>query len=498
MTPKRFPSLFLKLNRCGQFALLLFAVVSGPLCGAAQKKNVLVFFMDDLRPELGCYGVDYIETPNMDTLAAEGVLFERAYCQQAICGPSRVSMMAGKYPDRLGIQDLWSPLRKNIPDAMSLPRYFKEAGYKTLSYGKVYHHHSDDKENWTELPAKPGQKYADPAVLESIRVRTEEAERRGLTTREKFEYTAGPATEMADVEDAVYQDGAVAEQAIDSLRRHKDEPFFMCVGFAKPHLPFAAPKRYWDLYERDQFEVPDRTLPEDAPKIAFTTWGELRAYQGMPKDGFLSDEQTKELQHGYASGVSYADAQLGKVMAELERLGLSENTIVVLWGDHGYKIGDHGQWCKHTNFELDTRVPFIVSAPGYEKGVRSTSLVEMVDIFPTLVELTGGEIPEILDGESLAPILLDTNATLREHAMSEYRRGQVVGYTLRTEHWRYTEWVDSESKEIVDSELYDHRKTQLAQRNLVVYPKYQALVGELSRLLDSKGRLDIKPLRFKE
>lgn len=477
--------------------IALGCLLSGPQFHAqsADRMNVLVFFMDDLRPELGCYGETYIETPQIDQLASEGVLFERAYCQQAICGPSRVSMMAGKYPDRLGIQDLWSPLRKNIPDAMSLPRYFKEAGYKTLSYGKVYHHHSDDKENWTELPNKPGNKYADPAVLESIRERTEEAVRRGMSTREKFSFTTGPATEAADVEDEVYQDGAVAEQAIDSLRRHKDEPFFMCVGFAKPHLPFAAPKQYWDLYERDQFEVPDRTLPEDAPRIAFTTWGELRAYQGMPKEGFLDDEQTKELRHGYAASVSYADAQLGKVMAELERLGLRENTIVVMWGDHGFKLGDHGQWCKHTNFELDTRVPLIVSAPGMESGKRTESLVEIIDIFPTLVGLTGGVVPEILDGKSLEPVLQDPSSMHRTHAISEYRRGKNVGYTLRNDRWRYTEWINVETQEIGERELYDHAETQLSHRNLVNETGLSDLVDTLSGQLNSVGRIAVVPLR---
>lgn len=465
--------------------------------GESERKNVLIFFMDDLRPELGCYGVEYIKTPAIDQLAGEGVLFERAYCQQAICGPSRVSMMAGKYPDRLGIQDLWSPLRKNIPDAMSLPRYFKEAGYKTLSYGKVYHHHSDDRENWTELPPKPGQKYADPEVVESIRLRSEEANRRGMSTKEKFEFTAGPPTEMAEVEDTVYQDGAVAEQAIEALEKYKDEPFFMCVGFAKPHLPFAAPKKYWDLYDRDQFKVPSRVLPEDAPSIAFTKWGELRAYQGIAKEGFLSSETTEELRHGYAASLSFSDAQVAKVMDELERLGLRENTVVVLWGDHGYKLGEHGQWCKHTNFELDARVPFIVSAPGFKKGRRSDALVEMIDIFPTVVELTGGEIPEILDGKSVVPILEKPSGNLRSYALSEYTRGSTTGYSMRTDRWRYTEWINKDSKEIVARELYDHKETQLSVRNVVDNPENRKFVRRLSKKLDSAGRLEVEPLRPK-
>lgn len=465
---------------------------------AEDDVNVLFFLVDDLRPDLGCYGETQMKTPSIDKLASEGVLFERAYCQQAICGPSRISMMAGMYPYRLGIQDLWSPLRENIPDAMSLPRYFKAAGYKTLSFGKVYHHHGDDRANWTELPEKPGSLYASPEVLESIRKRTEAAEKKGLSVKEKFAVTRGPPTEMVVVEDHVYQDGAVAQQAIEALRRHQDEPFFMCVGFAKPHLPFAAPKRYWDLYEREDFEVPERSLPVDAPKIAFTRWGELRAYQGMPKEGVLDDAQTRALRHGYAASVSYMDAQLGKVMTELERLGLREKTIVVMWGDHGYKLGEHAQWCKHTNFELDARVPLLVSAPGIAFGQRSGALVESIDIFPTLAALSGGEIPGGLDGRSLEPVLREPERAFRDFALSEYRRGSVIGFSMRTHRWRYTEWIHTETGEILQRELYDHGTTQLSPHNLAEEPGMADRVAQFSSRLNAAARLQEKPLSSKQ
>lgn len=482
------------LRIVGICATCALGLGAGAAESSPQRKNVLIFFMDDLRPELGCYGDESMITPQIDKLAAEGMVFDRAYCQQAICGPSRISMMSGKYPYRLGIQDLWTPLRKNIPDALSLPQYFKQAGYVTLSYGKVYHHHSDDQLSWTELPDKPGQKYASPEVLESIRLRSEQAEREGLSDREKFGRTQGPPVEMAEVDDDVYQDGAVALQAIEALQRYKDQPFFLCVGFSKPHLPFNAPKKYWDLYQRESFGVPDRILPENAPKIAFTNWGELRAYEGVPKEGFLSDEQTLELRHGYAAATSYADAQVGRVLAELERLGLRENTIVALWGDHGYKLGDYGQWCKHTNFELDARVPLIVSAPGFEGGKRSSALVEIVDLFPTMVALAGGEMPEALDGKSLLPVLEDPSATLRDFALSEYRRGKTLGFTLRTERWRYTEWVDEKTRTVTARELYDHLDTQLAPMNVVDLPEHRELVAQLSIHLDAAGRLGEEPL----
>jgi iduronate 2-sulfatase len=467
--------------------LLLF-LTSSPL-DAVENPNVLVIFMDDLRPELGCYGHEHIKSPNIDTLAADGVLFERAYCQQGICAPSRASMLAGQYPDSLGIYDLWSPLRRTVPDVISMPRYFMDRGYVTSSFGKVYHHHVDDKKYWTHLPDVPGEKWADAETLADIARRTKAAKDEGLTGMERFHATQGPAIESADVQDDAYRDGTVATQAIKALRERKDKPFFMCVGFAKPHLPFAAPKRYWDLYQQDQFAVPQRDLPTDAPKFAFTNWGELRAYQGIPKQGPLSDELTQELTHGYAACVSYADAQVGRVMEELDRQGLRENTIVVLWGDHGYKLGDYGLWCKHTNLELDARVPFIVSAPGFDKGTRSPALVEMVDIFPTLVKLTGGDIPSSCDGKSLIPVLQTPTKTIRDFALSQYPRGLTMGYSMRTDRWRYTEWINSETKKIVGRELYDHQTTQRPAASVVGNPEHSKIASELSKKLDAPGRL---------
>ena len=454
---------------------------------SASAKNVLIFFIDDLRPELGCYGTEYIESPKIDKLASEGVLFERAYCQQAICAPSRISMMTGQYPNTTGIFDLFTPVRRAIPDAMTMPRYFQEKGYVTASFGKVYHHGSDDKQYWSELPTRSLDKYADPKTLQAIKQKAAEAKRKGLKDQELRAASKGPDVEIADVDDEVYQDGFVAKQAIESLRRNKDKPFFMCVGFAKPHLPFAAPKRYWDLYQRDQFGVPDRNPPKGTPTLALTKWGELRGYTGIPDEGPLSDEKTKELRHGYAACVSFTDAQVGKVMAELDRLNLRDETIVVLWGDHGYKIGEYGLWCKHTNLELDTRVPFLVSAPGFAKGQRSKALVEMIDVFPTLVELTEGDVPTSCEGKSMESVLKAPSSKHREFAISQYPRG-AMGYSLRTDRWRYTEYYDSRTKKVVARELYDHQDTQTPDRNVVDDPQYRELVASLSEKLDAVGR----------
>lgn len=477
------------IGRLSPIALVATVTFCVSACGAAASghKNVLVFFIDDLRPELNCYGSDYIHSPSIDELASQGVRFKRAYCQQALCAPSRISMMTGQYPDTTGITDLFTPLLKVQPEALTLPRYFKDRGYATCSFGKVYHHTRDDRENWSELSPRPARKYADRATLQAIDRRVAEGKKNGVAIEQLRVLGKGPPVENADVEDEAYADGQVAEQTRQALRRYHDKPFFICVGFAKPHLPFAAPARFWNLYDREQFTVPDRTRPPGAPKLAFTRWGELRGYRGMPQKGPLTDEKTKELRHGYAASVSFVDAQVGKVMAELDRLALRENTIVVLWGDHGYKLGDFGGWCKHTNFELDTRVPLIVSAPGFTRGKHTSELVEIVDLFPTLADLTGGDTPESCEGRSLRPVLSDTSSAHRNSALSQYPRGSTMGYSLRTERWRYTEWLNAD-KQTVSRELYDHSDSDAPIRNIANEPKHAKLVSMLSKQLSSRAR----------
>lgn len=475
--------------RCG-IVYVLVSLILGmtSVTAVAQEKNVLIFYIDDLRPELGCYGVDAIKSPNIDALATAGVVFNRAYCQQALCGPSRISMMSGQYPSTTGIMDLWTPLTKAVPDAMSLPRYFKERKYVTYSFGKVYHHTRDDQKSWDTIKPKPESVYANRQTLRAIKQREEEGKKNGVSPEELRILSKGPAIEMADVKDEAYPDGKIAQQAIEALQQNSNKPFFMCVGLTKPHLPFAAPKRYWDLYDREQFSVPERSLPTDAPSLAFTIWGELRAYAGIPSTGNLSDAQTKELKHGYAASISFTDAQVGKVLAEVDRLGLRDNTIIVLWGDHGYKLGEYGAWCKHTNLELDTHVPFIVSAPGFAPGKRSNALVEMIDIFPTLAQLTGGDIPESCEGKSIRPVLENPEMPFRPFALSMYPRGKTVGYSLRTDRWRYTEWINSETKQIMFRELYDHQDSPIAMENLAQRPEHQELVSRLSTQVKSVGQ----------
>ncbi len=468
----------------------------------AKHKNILIFFVDDLRPELGCYGVDSIKSPSIDALASQGVLFERAYCQQALCAPSRISMMTGQYPDHTGICDLFTPLRRHNKQKMTMPMYFQQQGYTTASFGKVYHHFIDDKNSWSEIPEPPSDKYADPKTLQAIARRVQEAKEQKLDITQSRLAAKGPATESYVVDDEGYRDGVVARQAIESLRKNRDEnpdkPFFMCVGFAKPHLPFAAPQRYWDLYNRDQFTVPDRQRPGGAPDLAFTVWGELRGYRGMPETGELTDDLTRKLIHGYAASVSFADAQVGRVMAEIDRLGLRDETVVVLWGDHGYKLGDYGCWCKHTNFELDTHVPLIISAPGFESGKRTKALVEIVDIFPSVVTLSGGEVPSSCDGKTLQPILKNPANDFRPFALSQYPRGSTMGYSMRNDRYRYTEWIQAGTKRVVARELYDHQKTKSPNENLAELPQYAELVSSLAKQLDAPNRVDATQVKLKK
>jgi arylsulfatase A-like enzyme len=450
-----------------------------------EKPNVLFLPVDDLRPELGCYGHPMIQSPHIDRLAAEGMLFERAYVQQAVCAPSRASLLTGTRPDTTRIYDLRTPVRKRMPDVLTLPQHFRENGYQTVSLGKVYHHRRDDNGKGWSVPAWhpsgpwKGRQYRTEASIAAMR------ERDATNPRKKG---IGPAFEAADVADNGYPDGVTADKAIEELRRLKADgkPFFLAVGFLKPHLPFNAPKRYWDLYDRSEIQVPDvRDWPKDMPSVAGMNWGELRQYTGIPRKGRLSDEQARELIHGYYACVSYMDAQVGRVVAELERLGLKDNTVIVLWGDHGWKLGEYSAWCKHTNFELDTHAPVILHVPGQKNaGKKTKALVEFVDIYPTLCEAVGLPLPDHLEGTSMIPLLDDPGRPWKQAAFSQYPRGKLMGYTLRTDRWRYTEWRHRQGGKVAARELYDHDEDAIETVNVVGRPEHKDTVARLAKLLD--------------
>lgn len=465
--------------------LLAILLLTLPLAMAAENKppNVLFIFVDDLRVQLGCYGKTRVQSPNIDRLAAGGVLFEHAYTSQAVCAPSRISTLTGLRLDSVGIYDLEHPFRQAHADAPSLPQFFKQHGYETVTIGKIYHHASDDQRNWTRMPEAQGALYALPENRAQVQRLHEEGKAKGLTGNALSRHARGPATESADVSDETYRDGVIARVAVEQLRELKGKPFFLCVGFIKPHLPFCAPKKYWDQYKDEPFAVPSRNKPVEMPPIALADFGEMRAYSDIPKIGPVNDEQSKQLIHGYHACVSYTDTQVGKVLAELDKLGLDANTIVVLWGDHGWKLGEYGSWCKHSNFEIDTHVPLIIRAPGFKPGQRVSQIVEMVDVFPTLADLTAGTKPEQCAGTSLRPLLEGKGEGWKNFAISQYPRGSegqpVMGYSLRNEKWRYTEWIRKDGK-LVARELYDHSTTDLAKINVADKLEHAELVKLLS------------------
>jgi iduronate 2-sulfatase len=452
-----------------------------------RKKNVLFFFVDDMRVQLGCYGKTQVKSPNIDKLAADGTLFERAYCSQAICAPTRICTLSGVRPDSTGIYGLDNPLRASGNDVVTLPQHFKQRGYETITIGKVYHHRDDDKDNWSRMPSHEGRNYASPENRALLKQKEAESKEKGLTGRAKSQHVRGPAAECADVPDEAYSDGGIAKAAVEQLRELKDRSFFMCVGFYKPHLPFCAPQKYWDLYKREEFAVPDRKKPEAMPPVALGDFGELRSYTDIPKAGPIDDEGTRQLLHGYHACVSFTDAQVGKVLAELDALGLAQNTVVVIWGDHGWKLGEYGSWCKHTNFELDTHVPLIFRGPGIAVGKRCKHIVEMVDVYPTLADLTDGAVPGHCAGASMRALLeKGESADWKNMAVSQYPRsheGQpVMGYSLRKDQWRYTEWHRKDGK-VVAKELYDHSGSGIASVNVADKPEHTELVEKLSALL---------------
>lgn len=474
----------------------LFVAAAQPESSA--KPNILFIAADDLRLELNCYGQTHVKSPHFDRLAAEGILFDRAYCQQAVCHPSRASVMTGKLPDTLGVTSLYTDLRIAAPEVVTLPQHFRKHGYIAESYGKIFHNghgHHGDPGSWSVPPHRfgEGQQYMleenrEAKRLNRIKLADAEAAGRSLNGPKN-----GPPVESAKNAYSAYSDGAMMENAREGLKRlaAHSQPFFLAVGFSKPHLPFNAPEEFWSRYNRKGVKLPDNPYPPaDAPSYALHTNGELRSYSGVPRKGDIHDDLTLELRHGYYACVSYIDSLLGDLMQDLDELELKENTIIVFWSDHGFKLGEHSLWHKHTNFELDCRVPLMISAPSYRSGRRTGSLVELLDVFPTLCDLAGLPIPEDLEGTSLRPILKDPEKSLRQFARSQYPRGRdIMGYAIKTDRYRYVEWTDINSGDVMARELYDHFNDGQENLNQAENPSYASELPRLSALLDaSKAR----------
>jgi len=478
---------------------LPFSMLQAKDAHQAGKLNVLCIVVDDLRPRLGCYGDEDIRSPQVDRLAKNGMLFTRAYCQQAICAPSRASFITGLRPDTTRVYDLRTHFRKALPDVVTLPQHFKNNGYITQALGKIHHVKQLDKPSWSEGQWFPteGSMVLHWAKEENNQLRQDlmkEARAKGQDL--KIWQALAPATECADVPDNAYPDGMIADKAVELLEKYRDKRFFLAVGFIKPHLPFAAPKKYWDMYKREDFVLADNPFKPRGgiPAPAWYWSGELRNYYGMPKkDGQpFTEPQMRELLHGYAACVSFVDAQIGRLLDALDKFGLRENTVVVLWGDHGWHLGEHNIWGKMTNFEESTRVPFIVSYPGMKhKGAKLNAFVELVDIYPTLSELCGLPMPK-LEGTSMVPVLASPERKWKKAAFSQYPRnlnakGQGrMGYSIRTDRYRYTEWRkwdDPSAPALL--ELYDHKNDPGENHNLAGDAASKKIIQNLSRMLQA-------------
>ncbi len=511
---------------------LALPLLGGQGTFAQNKPNILFIAVDDLKPILGCYGDQLVKTPNIDKLAKRGTIFMQNYCQQAVSGPTRASLMTGMRPDYTKIWDLKTKMRDVNPKILSLPQYFISLGYSTQGIGKIYDPRcvddALDKPSWSvpyykrsdqyisKSTGKPEGQYQLPATKALFVKYTKEGEAKGLKGKELTDYVGNlikPSVECADVPDNAYNDGSNALYAKDILARLSKEgkPFFFAVGFSKPHLPFVAPKKYWDLYKRDQMPLaPFQQKAKNGPEIGYHTAAELLAYSDIPPIASFSDQKVgmdlpvdkqKELIHGYYAATSYMDAQVGIVLDALDSLGLAKNTIIVLWGDHGWHLGDHNLWCKHTNFEQATHAPLLISAPGIQPS-KTKSPSEFIDIFPTLCDLTGVKIPDHLDGKSLVPIMKDPKVSVKEFSVSQYPRpankienarlgwsdGEFMGYSIRTQKYRYTIWLKDTFRSykpykkdlVVATELYDYEKDPNETVNVVDEKTYASITKDMN------------------
>ena len=441
---------------------------------SAQKpKNILFIAVDDLKPLLGSYGDTIIITPYMDKLASEGFIFTNAHCQQAVCAPSRASLLTGKRPDYTKVWNLKTLIRDKNPNIVTMPQYFKQMGYQTAATGKIFDFRSvdalADSVSWTYRYKKV--KNTNPMgggyVYETRRV----------------------STEAPVIADSLTMDGEVLSQGIDYMKKmaKSGKPFFLAVGFHKPHLPFVAPKRYWDMYDSSDIKLAAfREYPEGAPPYAPQPGWELRQiYVDIPSDFDtpISEEKQRQLIHGYYACVSFVDQLIGDLISELDNLGLRENTIIVLWGDHGWHLGDHSMWCKHTNYEQATRAPLIFAGNKIIPGGSSATPVEFVDIYPTLCDLAGIATPANLDGLDLTPIMEGKVKKVKDFAVSQFPRGNKMGYAFRDGRYRYVVWVKNNFRSnqhfddslIAAEELYDYEADPLEKKNLATESDYDSI-----------------------
>ena len=480
------------IKTCGRIGVVSLAASGGLFAKeTARRPNVLFIAVDDLKPILGCYGDRQVKSPNIDRLAENGFVFLNNHCQVAVCGPTRASLLTGLRPDTTKVWDLKTRMRDIDPDILTLPQHFKQNGYTTVGMGKIFDYRccdgmgTQDKASWSRpFVYVPENKYASEGKITSN------------PTEEDRVRNNKPSTECIDVPDTDYFDGKLTVAAVDNLKIlvEGNKPFFLAVGFKKPHLPFTAPKKYWDLYKREDFKVhPFQQFSKNGPELAYHKSSELRnGYTDVPLAGPFSEDKQLEMIHGYYACVSFVDAQVGKLLDEVKEQGIADDTIVVLWGDHGWHLGDHGLWCKHTNFEQSTRSPLIFSTPNRKYRGKSQSPTEFVDIFPTLCDLAGLDTPTQLEGTTLEPILDDPKASVKKAAVSQFQRGSgVMGYAYRDRRYRYIIWQEKKFYEgqtdgpIIARELYDYQTDPMETVNVVDDPEYRKVVRRFEKIVNN-------------
>jgi len=466
------------------FSLLLLPVVSllpwKTAAAEPSRPNVLFISVDDMNNDLGCYGHPLVKSPNIDRLAKAGTRFDRAYCQFPLCSPSRTSLMTGLRPDTTQVYDLQKHFREVMPDVVTLSQLFRNNGYYAARVGKVYHYGNpgqigtdglDDPASWEHKVNPSGRDKVEEKLI------TNYTPKRGLGSSLSFMKAEGTDEEQTD--------GMVATEAIKLMEANKEKPFFLAAGFYRPHCPYIAPKKYFDLYPIEKVTMPQ------------SSWGYL---QNVPDPALSSTKpwpwfgvtemQSREALQGYWATISFVDAQVGRLLDALDRLKLTDNTVVVFWSDHGYHVGDHGLWKKQSLFERSARVPLIISAPGQKsKGVATGRPVELVDIYPTLADLCGLTPPANLAGKSLRPLLDNAEASWDKPAFTQVWRGGFSGHSVRTVQYRYTEWDHGDK----GAQLYDYSKDPQEQQNLVADPAYIQVVAELKQLVRKNWEHEYRP-----
>ncbi|WPR71967.1 sulfatase [Flavobacterium sp. NG2] len=458
------------------------------------KPNVLLLYMDDLRPELGCYGKNQIHSPNIDALAAKGIQFNNAYCNVPVCGASRASMLTSMLPTKERFLDFDSFVQKETPNAVSLPMLFKNNGYTTVSDGKVYHHLDDRMGDWDILWRPYAFDKNDTGLAPTDYWQSLWKDYQVPKNRVEYKSTnTGPAYENANVNDSVYIDGLTTNKVIRDLKKLKKsgKPFFLAAGFISPHLPFNSPQKYSVLYDRATIKQPyNNYIPKNAPKISISNWPEMRAYSNIPKQGQVSDATAIDLIHGYYATVSYVDALIGSIMKTVEELNLDKNTIVVLVSDHGYNLQEHTQWAKFTNYNTSTQVPLIIYNPkATHNGTKTNALTELVDIYPTLAELCGLKLPENqIEGKSLVPILKNPSLKGKDHIL--IKKGN--GFTIKTADYSYTEFINAEDNGFIANMLYDHQIDKDENNNVVNDSKYREAVIQLKKILYTEYKINVE------